>query len=232
MALVAEAEYAKLKLVNNMSTQNKNKISTKKVLILAGLGVLLAIIILWAIFGCKSLDGLDKNTENEFNSVQVQFSKSHGHYQRREALVSGLIMNVESEPSFKPDVLLQLKGAKNKATSIQIDPSKATPEQIQQYQNAQGELSQALGKLLAITENYPQLTATQNFKDLQVQLEGTENRIQVARSDYNEAVGVYNSGAIKKYNSEIKEFPASILASLFGYPEKPLLELDKGTPAL
>jgi LemA protein len=190
----------------------KGRSFTKKSLILGGLGALLAIVIIWAVAGYNSFVNLDQNVNTKFADIQNQF-------QRRADLVPNLVSTVKGAANFEQETLVQLTEARSKATSIQIDPSKATPEQIQQYQNAQGELSQALGKLLAITENYPQLTATQNFKDLQVQLEGTENRIQVARSDYNEA--------LKSYNSKVKRFPSVILANLFGYDQKPYFEADQ-----
>jgi LemA protein len=109
--------------------------------------------------------------------------------------------------------------ARAKATSITIDPSKATPQQLQQYEQSQGDLSQALGRLLAVSESYPQLTATKNFQDLQTQLEGTENRISVARKDYNDISA--------SYNAQIQRFPANITAGLFGFDAFPYFQADQ-----
>ncbi len=191
----------------------KGKQVSKKNLIWAAVAGLLFIIVLWAVAGYNSLVGINQEVNTKFANVQTQ-------YQRRADLVPNLVNTVKGAADFEQSTLTQVTEARSKATSIQIDPSKASPEQLQQYQNAQGELSQALGKLLAISENYPQLTATQNFKDLQVQLEGTENRIQVARADYNEA--------LKTYNTRVKRFPTVILAGLFGFDQKPYFEAAAG----
>ena len=114
-----------------------------------------------------------------------------------------------------------MTAARAKATSINLDAENLTPEQLQKFQGAQGELSVALGKLLAITEAYPDLKASQNFADLQAQLEGTENRIRKSRSDYNEAV--------KKYNTSVRSFPANIVASMFGFERKAPFEAEQGS---
>ena len=111
--------------------------------------------------------------------------------------------------------------ARSKATSIQIDPNNITPEKLAEFQAAQAQVSGALGRLLAVAENYPQLKAVQNFSDLQAQLEGTENRITEARRQYNEAAQGYNTGRAR--------FPRVIFASLFGFKERPYFEADKGT---
>lgn len=154
-------------------------------------------------------------------AVTTAFSKVQTQYQRRADLIPNLVNTVKGAANFEKSTILDVTNARTKATSITIDPSKATPEQIKQYQNAQGELSTALGKLLAITENYPQLTATQAFRDLQVQLEGTENRITVARNDYNDTA--------KPYNTSLQTFPTSIIASMFGFERKAYFEADAGT---
>jgi LemA protein len=108
--------------------------------------------------------------------------------------------------------LTEVAEARAKATSVQVDASKLTPESIQKYQEAQGQLSTALGRLLSVTENYPTLRANDAFRGLQVQLEGTENRVSVARKDFNEAV--------QAYNSKIRSFPANLTAKMFGFKEK------------
>ena len=113
-----------------------------------------------------------------------------------------------------------MTAARSRATSINIDPSTATPEQIEAWMAAQHELSSALGRLIAVSENYPDLKANQNFLSLQSQLEGTENRISVERQRYNEAV--------KEYNVSVRRFPNSIFASIFGFDKKPMFEAQAG----
>lgn len=178
--------------------------------VVAGVGLVLMI---WLVAGYNSLVGSSQKVESNFANVQTQ-------YQRRADLVPNLVNTVKGAADFEQETLNQVVEARAKATSIQIDPSKATPQQLQEYQNAQGELSQALGRLLALSESYPQLTATQGFRDLQVQLEGTENRIQVARADYNEV--------LRGYNTKVKRFPTVILSSVFGFDPKPYFEAADG----
>ena len=131
-----------------------------------------------------------------------------------------LVNTVKGAANFEQETLTQVTEARAKATSISIDPSKATPEQLAAYQNAQGELSQALGRLLAVSENYPELKAVDAFRDLQVQLEGTENRIAVARKDFNDVAG--------GYNTSVQRFPTNITANLFNFDQFPYFEADEG----
>ena len=154
-------------------------------------------------------------------TVTKSFSKVQSQYQRRADLIPNLVNTVKGAANFEQTTLTKVTEARAKATSIQLDPSKATPEQIQQYQQAQGEVSSALSRLLAVSENYPQLQATQAFRDLQVQLEGTENRIAVARNDYNDAA--------RPYNTRLQTFPTNIIAGMFGFQQKPYFEADKGS---
>lgn len=178
--------------------------------IIIGALVLLAIIILG---GYNSLVGQREAVNKSFANLQSQ-------YQRRADLVPNLVNTVKGAANFEQETLTQVTEARAKATSTTIDPSKATPEQLAQYQQSQGELSQALGRLLAVTENYPELKAVAGFQDLQVQLEGTENRIAVARNDFNQSA----SG----YNANIQKFPTNITAGLFGFDKFPYFEADEG----
>ena len=150
----------------------------------------------------NSLVGLREATETKLANIDSQ-------YQRRADLVPNLVSTVKGAANFEQDTLTQVTEARADATRINIDPSNATPEQLQQYEDAQGELSQALGRLLAVSENYPQLRATEAFRDLQSQLEGTENRINVARDDYNEVA--------RAYNTKRQRFPTVMVANLFGF---------------
>jgi len=152
--------------------------------------------------------------------VRGSFAKVQTQYQRRADLIPNLVNTVKGAANFEQDTLTQVTEARAKATSIQIDPSKATPQQLAQYQQSQGELSQALGRLLAVTENYPELRATEAFRDLQVQLEGTENRITVARNDYNDVA--------KGYNARIQRFPTNITAGIFNFDSFPYFEAAAG----
>jgi len=156
----------------------------------------------------------DENIKGKWGEVQTQ-------YQRRSDLIPNLVSTVKGEANFEKSTLTEVTEARAKATSIQVDPTKLTPETIQKYQEAQGQLSTALGRLLVASENYPTLRANDAFRGLQVQLEGTENRISVARRDFNIAV--------QDYNSKIRSFPANITAKMFGFTEKGYFQAEAGS---
>jgi len=179
-------------------------------------GVVAAIVVVLLIAFVGMFNGLVAQRE----TVTTAFSKVQSQYQRRADLIPNLVSTVKGAADFEQSTITGVTEARAKATSISIDASNATPEQIQQYQNAQGELSTALGRLLAVTENYPQLKATEAFRDLQVQLEGTENRITVARNDYNEAA--------RPYNTRLQTFPTNLVAAPFGFEKKPYFEAQAG----
>lgn len=185
----------------------------KKWLVPGILGGVLLLVVLLVIGGYNGLVSQREDVRKTFANVQTQ-------YQRRADLVPNLVNTVKGAANFEQQTLTQVTEARAKATSVSIDPSRATPQQLQQYQQSQGELSQALGRLLAVTENYPELTATQGFRDLQVQLEGTENRIAVARKDYNDASAAYNG--------RIQRFPTNITAGIFGFDQFPYFEAEQG----
>jgi LemA protein len=191
----------------------KGKEITKKQKIWGGVGIVVAVLLLWVV---TSYNGLVKSSE----SVQSSFGTVQTQYQRRADLIPNLVSTVKGAADFEQSTLTAVVEARAKATQITIDPATATPEQLQEYQNAQGELSQALGKLLAIAEAYPQLTATENFRDLQTQLEGTENRIQTSRADYN--------AVLKTYNTKVRRFPTVVVAGVFGFDQKPYFEANAG----
>lgn len=180
-------------------------------------GVILGALLLFVLIIVGSYNGLVTQREQ----VRTQFANVQTQYQRRADLIPNLVSTVKGAANFEQETLTQVTEARAKATSIQIDPSRATPEQLAQYQESQGELSQALGRLLAVAENYPQLTATQNFQDLQVQLEGTENRIAVARRDFNETA--------RGYNTRIQRFPTNITAGIFGFDAFTYFQADEGS---
>lgn len=127
------------------------------------------------------------------NAVDATLAEVTNQYKRRADLIPNLVKTVQGYAKHEKGTLTEVTEARARATAITIDPSKATPEQLQQYQQAQGQLSQALGRLLVASENYPQLKADANFRDLQAQLEGTENRITVARQRYIEQINQFNN---------------------------------------
>jgi LemA protein len=179
-------------------------------------GIVAGAVLLLALIFASSYNGLVQSRE----TVRGSINNLQSQYQRRADLVPNLVATVKGAANFEQTTLNEVVEARAKATQITIDPSKATPEQLQQYQAAQGELSQALGRLLAVTENYPELKATEAFRDLSTQLEGTENRIQVARADYGKAV--------QTYNAKIQRFPTNISAALFGFETFPYFNADQG----
>lgn len=191
----------------------KGKQFSNKQVKLGVFGAVLALLLIWVVAGYNSLVSADQKVESSFSMVDTQ-------YQRRADLIPNLVNTVKGAADFEQETLTKVVEARAKATQITIDPTKATPQQLQDYQNAQGELSQALGRLLAVAESYPQLTATRSFQDLQVQLEGTENRIQTARADYN--------NTLRAYNTKVKRFPTVILAGVFNFDQKPYFEATNG----
>ena len=179
-------------------------------------GIVTAVVLLLGVMLIGGYNGLVTQRE----AVRKELSQVDSQYQRRADLIPNLVSTVKGAADFEQDTLTQVIEARAKATQVTIDSSQASPEDIQRYQEAQGELSQALGRLLAVAENYPQLRATEAFRDLQVQLESTENRIAVARQDYNEVA--------KNYNTRIQRFPTNLLAGLFGFDISPYFEADQG----
>lgn len=179
-------------------------------------GIIMGIIVILAMIIMGGYNGLVGQREN----VNKAFANLQSQYQRRADLVPNLVSTVKGASNFEQETLTQVTEARAKATSINIDPSNATPEQLAQYQRSQGELSQALGRLLMVTENYPELKAVAAFQDLQVQLEGTENRIAVARQDYNNVVTTYNTS--------ISRFPTNITAAIFGFDRFDTFKADAG----
>lgn len=153
--------------------------------------------------------------------VNAQWANVENQYQRRADLIPNLVATVKGYASHEKTTLEGVISARSRATQVTIDPSNITPEKLQEFQAAQGELSSALGRLLMITENYPDLKANQNFRDLQVQLEGTENRIANERTQFNNLAN--------GFNAVIRKFPANILAGILGFDKKAYFEAEKGS---
>lgn len=152
-------------------------------------------------------------------NVTTAWSQVENQYQRRSDLIPNLVATVKGYAEHERQVFENVTEARAKATQMTLSED-ATPEQMMAFQQAQGELTQALGRLLALAENYPDLKANENFRDLQAQLEGTENRIAVARNAFNEAA--------KAYNILIRKFPNNIVAGIFGFGQKAYFEADEG----
>jgi len=170
--------------------------------------IVLGIIIVIVLVGSCSYNGIVKKDV----VVKAKWSNVQSDYQRRSDLIPNLVATVKGAANFEKSTLVDVTNARAKATSIQVDASKLDAEQIQKFQAAQGGLTQALGRLLVASENYPELKSNANFMGLQSQLEGTENRINVSRRDFNDAV--------QDYNGSVRSFPAVIFAKIFGFSEK------------
>lgn len=152
--------------------------------------------------------------------VDAKWANVESVYQRRADLIPNLVSTVKGYAAHEESTLQAVTDARTRATSITIDPATATPEQMEAWMAAQDELGGALGRLIAVAESYPDLKASQNFLQLQAQLEGTENRISVERQNYNKAV--------KEYNVAVRRFPSNIVASMFGFEPKSMFEAQAG----
>lgn len=185
----------------------------KGTVILISVVALVAIVALWAMSAYNKLVVADESVTTEWANVESQ-------YQRRADLIPNLVSTVKGYAAHEQETLEAVVSARAKATQMTVDAKDLTPEKLQEYQAAQGEVGAALGRLLMITENYPDLKANQNFMALQEQLEGTENRIQVARQKFNLTA--------KTYNTSIRRFPTNILAGMFGFESKAYFEAEAG----
>ncbi len=163
--------------------------------------------------GYNSSVQLDEKVKASWGEVQNQ-------YQRRIDLIPNLVASVKGAANFEKETLTAVIEARAKATSVTVDPSKTSPEDLAKFQAAQGQLSQALGRLMVVSEKYPELKANQNFLELQAQLEGTENRITVARRDFNDSV--------QAYNTNIRTFPNNLFAGMFGFATKGSFAAEAG----
>ena len=203
--------FAPSDLHESLISNTKRNNMKKSVIILIAV---VAVIIIWAISAYNGLVSMDENVSSQWANVETQ-------YQRRADLIPNLVNTVKGYASHEKETLEGVVEARSKATQIKVDANDLTPEKLAEYQKAQGAVTSALGKLLAITENYPDLKANQNFLELQAQLEGTENRINVARKNFNDAA--------QAYNTSIRRFPKSIFASVFGFEKRTYFEAAEGT---
>lgn len=180
-----------------------------------GLYVILGIIVILIFWGCSAynnLIGVDQDVKTKWGNVET-------NYQRRTDLYNSVIKTIEGSANFEKGTLTEVVQARAKATSINVDIN--DPKSLEAYQNAQASLQSSFSKLLAVVENYPDLKTTAAFQGFQAQIEGTENRINVARQDYN--------ASVQNYNLRVKRFPNNVFAGVFGYHEKAFYKADIGS---
>ena len=176
--------------------------------------IILGVLVLLGISSYNSLVGLSEGVNTAWANVETQ-------YQRRADLIPNLVNTVKGAADFEKSTLEAVTNARARATSINIDPNNLTPEKLAEFQRAQSQLSGALGRLLAVAENYPQLKAVQNFQELQAQLEGTENRNSESRRQFNITV--------QGYNTAVQKFPRVIFAKIFGFDRRPAFAAEEGS---
>ncbi len=167
----------------------------------------------WGVKVYNNMVSLQEGVTSQWGNVETQ-------YQRRADLIPNFVNTVKGAAEFEQETLTQVIEARAKATQVTLDPANMTPDNLQQFQAVQGELSSALSRLMVVIERYPELKATQNYRDLQVELEGTENRISVARTRFNEVA--------RAFNTYIKKFPQNMIAGIFGFTSRPYFESMEG----
>ncbi|MGM9705733.1 MAG: LemA family protein [Prevotella sp.] len=177
-------------------------------------GAVILILAVWSISGYNGLVQMDENVTNKWANVETQ-------YQRRADLIPNLVNTVKGYAKHESTTLENVVKARSEATQMKLTADDLTAGKLKEYQKAQGNVSAAIGRLLMVAENYPELKANENFIALQSQLEGTENRINVARKDFNDST--------KEYNMAIRRFPKNIIAGLFGFDKRDYFEAEGGS---
>ena len=180
----------------------------------------LAVVAVVAIFFYATYNGF----VNKEEQVRSAWSNVETQYQRRADLIPNLVNTVKGYAEHESQTLNEVTEARTRATSIRLSAEDLTPERLAEYQQAQAGVRSALGRLIAVAESYPDLKANRNFLELQAQLEGTENRISVARQDFNKAS--------ESYNKAVRRFPANLVAGLFGFERKPYFEASEGAESV
>lgn len=178
--------------------------------------IILGLVLIFGAMGCSGYNGLVKEDEK----VKNMWSNVQSTYQRRTDLIPNLVNTVKGEANFEQTTLTNIVEARAKATQVTVDPTNITPEKLAEFQQAQAGVSSAIGRLLAVVESYPNLKTNEGFRNLMVQLEGTENRINTARNDFN--------GVINSYNSKVRSFPMNIFAGMFGFRVKEPFKAEAG----
>lgn len=181
-----------------------------------GLLIFLGIVLVLVFMGCNGYNGIIKQDEN----VKKAWGNVEAEYQNRSDLVGNLVATVKGAANFEQETLTRLVEARAKATSVNFTADQLTPENIAKFQAAQNQMSGALSRLLAVVENYPDIKSTQNFLQLQGQLEGIENSIKNSRKIFNDAVNLYNT--------KIRSFPMNLFAGMFGFSPKEGFKADAG----
>jgi len=184
-----------------------------------GLIVLIVILAIILIGGCQACN-LQKSLVSLDEGVKAKWGEVENQYQRRSDLIGNLVNTVKGAAAHEQNTLTAVIEARAKATQIKVDPNDLSPEKIQQFQQAQGELSQALGRLMVVSEAYPDLKVNQNFLALQDELTGTNNRIAFARKNYNESV--------QQYNIKVRTFPNNLIAGMLNFKEKGMFKAEAG----
>ncbi|MGI6231309.1 MAG: LemA family protein [Prevotella sp.] len=179
-------------------------------------GVIVLLIVILCMGACNSYNGMVSKQE----TATTALANVEATYQRRADLIPNLSKTVKAYAKHEKETFEEVSKARASVSQVKLDADNLTPEKLKQYQEAQGELTQALGKLMMVAERYPELKASENFKDLQIQLEGTENRINEARQKYNEAV--------QDYNKDVRTFPNVIFAGMFGFERMAKFEAAAG----
>lgn len=179
--------------------------------------IVIAVIAVIAIYFTSTYNSMVAQEE----AVSTAWSNVENQYQRRSDLIPNLVNTVKGYAAHEKETFDAVVSARAKATQTTVSIDDLTPEKMQAYQRAQGEVGSALSRLLAVTENYPELKANENFKELQVQLEGTENRISVERRNFNKTT--------REYNTAIRKFPRNIVAGMFGFEKHPYFEAEEGS---
>jgi LemA protein len=183
------------------------------IIIGAGIALLVLIMVVWGVKVYNQMVTMGESVTSQWGNVETQ-------YQRRMDLIPNFVNTVKGAANFEQQTLTQVIEARAKATAVTIDPKNLNEETMAQFQQAQGQVSSALARLMVVVERYPELKATQNYRDLQVTLEGTENRISVERRKFNEVA--------QSYNIFIKKFPQNFLSGMYGFQVKPYFKSTEG----
>src|SRR4030095_8538418 len=176
-----------------------------------------AIVLILFFWGCSGYNGLVKQDE----TVKNRWNRVQSDYQRRTDLIPNLVNTVKGEASFERGTLTDVINARASASQMKVNPEDLTPENLQKFQQAQGQLTQALGRFLVITENYPNLRANDAFRGLETQIEGTGERIKNSRNDFNDAV--------QTYNTKIRSFPTNVFAGVMGFKQRAGFAAEAGS---
>jgi len=187
-----------------------------------GCGVVLLLLLFIVVIAALAIAGSYNRLVRLQQSVDQSWAQVQNVYQRRADLIPNLVNTVSGAANFEKSTLTEVTNARASVGRVQLDPNKAPADaaQLEQFQAAQGQLSNALSRLLVVSERYPELRATQNFQNLQAQLEGTENRISVERGNFNSAV--------QEFNTAVRTFPTNLFASMFGFQPRPFFEAQAG----